>query len=198
MIRLTQCVASAALALGLSAGGATAQTALTIGTGAGVSVPIGDLGDFYGIGWNAQANVGVHNTMWPVGLRFDVAYNSLPGDAIEGEDGDIPGLNIISGLANVELYVARAAAGGGLFLVGGAGIHNIDSDFEGAEGVTKFGLLGGAGYKLAMTNLFLGIEGKFHHIFTDSDESGDQPGVLSGSAQFIPVTVFVEIPLGGR
>ena len=185
MIRLTRGVASAAVALALFAGAAQAQTAFTIGTGAGISVPIGDLSDTHGLGWNAQANLGLHNTMWPVALRFDFMYHSLPGDdegVIEFSD-----LQVLAGVANAELYVARGANGGGFFVVGGAGVYNFDAESENdGESSTDFGVLGGAGYKLAMTNLLLSIEGKFHHVFADN------------SVQLIPVNIAVEIPLGGR
>jgi hypothetical protein len=190
MIRLIRGAAGASLALALFAGAANAQTALTIGTGAGLSIPVGDLADATGLGWNAQANVGLNNAAWPVALRFDFMYHSLPGEElVDDTDIELPDLTILAGIANAELYVARSANGGGLFLVGGAGVYNFDSEDVGdvdGDSSTEFGILGGAGYKLAMTNLLLSIEGKFHHIFADN------------SVQLIPVNVAVEIPLGGR
>ena len=190
MNRLIRGAAGAAVAFALSAGAAHAQTALTIGTGAGLSIPVGDLADVTGLGWNAQANLGLNNAAWPVALRFDVMYHSLPGEElVDDTDIELPDLTILAGIANVELYVARSANGGGLFVVGGAGIYNFDSedvgDIDGASS-TEFGILGGAGYKLAMTNLLLSVEGKFHHVFADEN------------AQFIPVNIAVEIPVGGR
>lgn len=181
----------AALGLFGFAGGAQAQTALTVGTGAGLTVPVGDMADFSGLGWNAQVNLGIQNAAWPVALRIDGMYHSLGGEDVEGTSVELPGVNIIAGLANAEFYVARAANGGGFFLVGGVGIYNfdVDDDTEAETGSsTDFGLAGGAGYKLAMTNLMLSIEGKFHNVFTDG-ESG---------TQFIPINIVAEIPLGGR
>ena len=188
MVRMIRGATSALLGLALFAGAAQAQTALTFGTGAGLTIPVGDLADFQGLGWNAQANIGMQNPMWPVGLRFDFMYHTLSGDDVVDElDIELPDLQILAGIANVELYVARAANGGGFFIVGGAGVYNFDSEGDDdGESSTDFGVLGGAGYKLAMTNLLLGIEGKFHHVFADN------------SVQFIPINVVVEIPLGGR
>jgi hypothetical protein len=190
MNRLIRGAAGAALAITLTAGAVNAQTALTVGTGAGLSIPVGDLADVTGLGWNAQANIGLNNPMWPVALRFDVMYHSLPGEEIsDALDIEGPDLTVLAGIANAELYVARAANGGGFFIVGGAGIYNFDAEDVGdieSESSTDFGILGGAGYKLAMTNLLLSIEGKFHHVFADEN------------AQFIPVNIAVEIPLGGR
>ena len=189
-MRLTRAAAATSLALALFAGGAQAQTALTLGTGAGLTIPVGDLGDVTGLGWNAQANVGLTNPAWPVALRLDFMYHNLQGEElVDDTDIELPDVTVLAGIANAELYVARAANGGGLFLVGGAGIYNFDTDEVGgveSESSTDFGILGGAGYKLAMTNLMLSIEGKFHHVFADE------------SAQFIPVNIVVEIPIGGR
>ena len=183
----------AAFGLFALAGSAQAQTALTIGTGAGLTVPVGDLGDSYGLGWNAQVNLGIQNAAWPVALRIDGMYHSLSGEDFELGGVEVEGsaLNVIAGVANAEFYVARNMNGGGFFLVGGVGIYNfdVDDDSEIETGSsTDFGLAGGAGYKLAMTNLMLSIEGKFHNIFTEG-ESG---------AQFIPINIVAEIPLGGR
>lgn len=184
----------AALGLFIFAGGAQAQTAFTVGTGAGLTVPVGDLADFQGLGWNAQVNLGIQNPGWPVAFRIDGMYHSLSGDDIVstgGGDVEWPGLNIIAGVANAEFYVARSANGGGLFLVGGVGIYNTDVDDDSeaeTSSSTDFGLAGGAGYKIAMTNLLLSIEGKFHNIFTEGESN----------AQFIPINIVAEIPLGGR
>jgi hypothetical protein len=193
MTRTVCWIPAAALGLALFADGAQAQTALTVGTGAGLTIPIGDLADAQGLGWNAQGNIGVQNPGWPIALRFDVMYHSLSGEdgAVGGVQFEGRSLQIISGIANAELYVSRAANGGGLFLVGGAGIYNLDAedddDILETESSTDFGLVGGAGYKLAMTNLFLSIEGKFHNIFGEG-----------GDGQLIPINVVVEIPLGGN
>jgi hypothetical protein len=189
MTRSVRWMPLAAIGLFAFAGGAQAQTALTVGTGAGLTVPVGDLGEFQGLGWNAQVNLGIQNAAWPVALRIDGMYHSLSGEDVGNEE--VPGLNVIAGVANAEFYVARSANGGGFFLVGGVGIYNfdIDDDTEGETGSsTDFGLAGGAGYKLAMTNLMLSLEGKFHNVFTEGESN----------TQFIPINIVAEIPLGGR
>jgi hypothetical protein len=182
----------AALGLAVFAGGASAQTALTIGTGAGLTIPVGDVADFQGLGWNAQVNLGIQNSAWPIALRIDGMYHSLSGEDFElgGAQVEGAGLNVIAGIANAEFYVARSASGGGFFLVGGVGLYNtdVDDDNDLTESSTDFGLLGGAGYKIAMTNLLLSIEGKFHNVFTEGESS----------LQFIPINIVAEIPLGGR
>jgi hypothetical protein len=192
MRRTVRWIPLAALGLAAFAANAEAQTALTIGTGAGLTVPVGDLGDSQGLGWNAQVNVGIQNPAWPIALRIDGMYHSLSGEDFEigGVQAEGAGLNVIAGIANAEFYVARSANGGGFFLVGGVGLYNtdVDDDSDLTEGSTNFGLLGGGGYKIAMTNLLLSIEGKFHNIFTEGESNG----------QLIPINIVAEIPFGGR
>jgi hypothetical protein len=180
----------AALGLAVFAGGASAQTALTFGTGAGVAIPVGDLSDTHGLGWNAQVNLGLQNASWPIALRIDAMYHSLSGDDVVEGAAEFADLQVIAGIANAEIYVSRAANGGGFFLVGGVGIYNTDAEDDGldTESSTDFGLLGGAGYKFALTNLLLSLEGKFHNVFTEGESS----------LQFIPINIVAEIPLGGR
>ena len=159
---------------------------VTLGTGAGASIPMGDFGDRADLGWTAQANLGFTKSTWPVGLRFDVAYHALDGaDLGIGEQQDV---TILAGLANLELGIARNASGGGLFLAAGGGVYRFDfgDTLVGEAESTEFGIFAGLAYKLAMTNLFVSLEGKLHHVFTEGD-----------AAQLVPIAVVVEIPIAG-
>jgi hypothetical protein len=166
------------------AGTARAQgTSLTLGTGFGGTPPVGDAADFYNLGWNAQANLGLTNPSWPVGLRFDFMYSSLGGEDILGVENK---LRIIAGLANVELKLTRTPTGGGFFLVGGPGVYNLESEVSLGGSNTEMGVFGGLGYKVAMTNLLVSFEGKFHNVFTDD------------ATQLAPFNLVVEVPLRSR
>lgn len=183
-MKRTRSVALATLLLAASAGAASAQTALTLGTGFGVTIPMGDAADFFNVGWHAQGNIGFSNPEWPVGLRIDGMYHTLGGEDIGGFESE--DLTVIAGVANVQLFLSRNTTGGGLFVVGGGGMYNLDFG-EGTDSETKFGFMGGAGYKFAMTNLMLSLEAKYHHILTDNDP-----------IQLIPITLAVELPMGGN
>lgn len=183
-------LAVATLLLAATAGAAHSQTALTLGTGFGATIPVGDAADFASTGWHAQANLGLTNPDWPVGVRFDGMYHTLGGEDL-GAGLETAGLDIIAGTLNLQLFLSRNVSGGGFFVTGGGGLYNIDSgDDEGlieTESVTKAGIVGGLGYKFGMTNLRLSLEGKYHNIFTEGS-----------STQLIPITILVEIPLGGN
>lgn len=180
----------AALLLAVSAVAAQAQTALTLGTGFGVTIPVGDAADFVSTGWHAQANLGLTNPDWPVGVRLDGMYHTLGGKDL-GAGLESAGLDVIAGTLNLQLFLSRNVSGGGFFVTGGGGFYNLDfGDDDGlieSASVTKAGILGGLGYKFGMTNLRLALEGKFHHIFTENS-----------ATQLIPITILVEIPMGGN
>jgi hypothetical protein len=180
MNRVMRSMASLLVAMAVWASSVQAQSpTVTLGTGAGGTFPIGDFGDTFNAGWNAQANIGLRSPSWPVAFRFDVVYHSLNHDVPFGEND----LGIVAGLANVE-FKFNGATGSGPFIVAGPGYYNLDREVTGGE--SDFGLFAGAGYKIAMTNLLVSIEGKFHNVFTEGN-----------SSRFIPVGLVVEIPLGG-
>jgi hypothetical protein len=178
-------IGTAALALLVFAGSVQAQdrTRITVGTGAGGSFPVGSTSDLLGFGWNAQANLGLRNPAWPVGLRLDLVYNVFDGDNTTEVDND---RRVLAGLANLELKFNRNSDSG-FFIVGGPGYYSLEWDAAvGNESQSDPGIFGGAGYRFAMTNLLLNIEGKYHHVFTEGE-----------STKFIPLSIVAEIPLGG-
>ena len=173
------------LALLVFAASAHAQdrTMVTVGTGAGGTIPVGNVAELLDWGWNAQANVGLRNRSWPVGLRFDLVYNAISGENTLGGDNDF---RIIGGLANIELKFNRNSDSG-LYIVGGPGYYSLEWEAAvGNDSQSDPGIFGGAGYRFAMTNLLLSIEGKYHHIFTETE-----------ATRFIPISIVAEIPIGG-
>lgn len=173
-------LAPSAVLVAVLAGGVRGQepVRVSLGTGFGATLPVGDASDVLDVGWHAQAILGLSKTTWPVGLRFDVGYHSLGGSGTL-----LPDLRIISGLANLELRLNRAGGPGGFFLAAGPGVYNME--FGDGPSETEFGIFGGVGYKFAMTNLLLSLEGKFHNIFTEAN-----------STQLIPFSIVAELPLG--
>lgn len=184
-------------ALALAAAPAAAQSGVTFGVGGGVSVPLGDFADENvggaELGWAAQASLGFQGgANLPVGFRIDgmiqrFSINEDFGEVIEDFNADY---QLISGTANV-VYAFQSSPTSTFrpYLIGGAGIYNLDlkgddADGLGFEGVTKFGLNGGAGFNFAAGNIGLFIEGRFHNVFTEGSNTNFIPimlGVRFGS-----------------
>ena len=183
MNRMTRAVAGLSFGLVATAGVAGAQDmgptrAVSFGIAAGATVPTGDLGDFYGTGFNVMGTLGYQPVAMPVGLRFDVAWHSLGlNDDFDFEDAD--DLRIISGTANAVLSVSNT---GGIkpYVLGGVGLYNYDA---GGDSETKFGLNGGGGLEFQLAGFSTFLEARYHHAFTDDDE---------GAVQFIPVVFGVK------
>lgn len=145
-----------------------ATRAFSLGIAAGATVPMGDFGDFYGIGFNVMGTLGFQPAAMPVGVRFDVAYHSLgvDEDLLEvGEDAD--DLSIISGTANAVLTVSNA---GGVrpYLIGGIGMYRSDPG-NGLDASTDFGINGGGGLEFGLAGFSTFLEARYHNVFTDGD-----------------------------
>lgn len=174
MKRMLSAVAGLSLGLVAAAGVAGAQQmggtrAVQFGIGAGATVPMGDVGDFYGTGFHVMGSLSFQPAAMPVGLRLDVTWNSLGLDDDLGLSG-AEDLRVISGTANAVLTIANS---GGVkpYVLGGVGIYNING---GGDGETKFGLNGGGGIEFPLAGFSTFLEARLHHVFTDDDAMGVQ------------------------
>jgi hypothetical protein len=74
------------------------------------------------------------------------------------------------------------------YLIGGGGVYNLDVKGDDApddvESLTKFGINAGAGFDFKAGSAGLFVEGRFHNVFTEGDNTS-----------FIPISVGVR--LGG-
>ena len=199
-------VKAAALGLAVMAGtagaqGAGATRAVSFGIAAGATVPVGDVADFEGTGFNVMGTLGIQPIAMPVGLRFDVSYHSLSGEDFEsivvdrrvrpnlkttgpvpnrqvvpGDDfGSAPDLHIWAGTANAVLTVSNTA-GIKPYVLGGVGLYNIGCD--GCESETKFGLNGGGGLEFALSGFNTFVEARFQSIFTEDSNTNIIPIVF--------------------
>lgn len=177
---------AAAAAFALVAAPAEAQTGVTFGVGGGLDVPLADFADAAGTGFHGMAFVGFQGgANLPVGFRVDGMFQRFSGeaDAIGEDDFDVD-WQLISGSANVVYEFATSEETRFRpYLIGGGGLYNLDlkgdeADDLGFESATKFGLNGGAGFNFAMGNVGLFIEGRFHNVFTEGNNTN-----------FVPITL---------
>jgi opacity protein-like surface antigen len=191
-MRLLECVSCATLALALSASAAPAQSPVQFGIGGGAAIPIGDLSDQNKIGWQGMALVRFKPGSSPIGFQIDGNYQRMTF-----EDGFFAGAGrtrIINGTANlVFTFPTSDEARFRPYLIGGAGIYNVDRDAEASDNfdfeTTKFGLNGGVGFEFGAGAAAVFLEGRFHNIF---EGTLDDIGGTSG-ASIIPITLGVKI-----
>jgi opacity protein-like surface antigen len=172
----------AALVGAASMAHAQQQSALSYGASGGLTLPIGDLGDFQGTGLNLQGHAFYKPSSTPFGLRGDLGFWTTGGKSINsgGITGSSQGIRWITANANA-IYNFEGAKDATFvpYVIGGVGLYNANRNVG-----TNFGfnLGGGATFRLAGFDAF--GEARFHSIFTDGNSSSIIP--LSFGIRFKP------------
>jgi hypothetical protein len=169
-------VALAAVALAASTSSAQSAKPVSLGISAGAVFPMSDLGNDYATGYNGTVSLGFNSPGSPIGFRIDGMYNKMAAQDFVG----LPDVTIMS--ANANIVYALPGVGLRPYLIGGAGVYNLQSDaataFTGNNSSTKLGLNGGVGVAFPLSGFNTFAEARIHHVFTDDGYS----------TTFIPVT----------
>ena len=152
--------------------------------GGGASIPTGKFSELANMGWHATGslNFGRHDSR--LGLLIDGTYSEFGFD-VEGFDVK---QRWIYGTANLVYRFKRAGSDASRFnpyVLGGGGVYNSkgignDADLFGDDSSTDFGLNAGLGLNYTVSRIVLYLEGRYHTVFTDADDS-----------HFIPVTLGI-------
>jgi len=148
--------------------------------GGGVSIPSGNFDDFAKLGWHGMAAVSYTPQTVPVGFQLDGNFSRLSDES----PLDIKS-QLIYGTGNV-VYKFKTSEDTRFrpYLIGGGGVYNLDVKGDdvgiGTESVTKFGINAGAGFDFKAGSAGVFVEGRFHNVFTEGDNTN-----------FIPITVGV-------
>jgi hypothetical protein len=152
--------------------------------GGGASIPTGKFSELANMGWHATGslNFGRHDSR--LGLLIDGTYSEFGFD-VEGFDVK---QRWIYGTANLVYRFKRAGSEASRFnpyVIGGGGVYNSkgignDADLFGDDSSTDFGLNAGLGLNYTVSRIVLYLEGRYHTVFTEADDS-----------HFIPVTLGV-------
>ena len=179
MSAIRSVVLGAVLMASVGAAPAVAQGA-EFSLGGGVTSPLGNFDDGFKLGWHGTGAVSYVPPNLPVGFQIDGTFSRLSDES----DFDVKS-QMIYGTGNV-VYKFKVAEDTRFrpYLIGGGGVYNLD--FKGddvsssVESVTKFGINAGAGFDFKAGAAGLFLEGRFHNVFTEGDNTN-----------FIPITVGV-------
>lgn len=153
---------------------ARAQSPISLGVGAGITMPRDDLESTADRGYHGLATLRLGLPLVPVHLRVDGMYGQLPAASSVGSDLQFTSATVNLGYDVIPLAVFSA------YVVGGAGYYWTKLDVSGADRVRNSGWNAGAGVRLSLGALRLFAEARYHAI-----------SVASGDARVIPVTVGV-------
>jgi hypothetical protein len=183
MSAIRSVVMGAVLMASAGVGSALAQGA-EFSLGGGVTLPLGNFDDAAKLGWHGTGAVSFVPENVPVGFQIDGTFSRLSDES----PLDIKS-QLIYGTGNV-VYKFKTSEDTRFrpYLIGGAGVYNLDAKGDDVsdlvESVTKFGLNAGAGFDFKAGSAGVFVEGRFHNVFTEGDNTN-----------FIPFTVGVR--LGG-
>lgn len=165
-------VATAALWVALAMGSAAleAQSPVSLGVGAGVTMPRDDLESSTDRGYHGMATLRLGVPLVPVHLRADLMHGQLGGVSGAGD------VQITSATLNVGYDVIPLAVFS-VYAVAGGGYYWTKLDVPGADRVRNSGWNAGAGVRLSLGAVRLFAEARYHAIQVDN-----------GNARVVPVT----------
>jgi hypothetical protein len=132
--------------------------------GGGASLPTGKFSELANVGWHATGSLNFGRQDSRLGLLIDGTSSEFGFD------------------------VKRAGSEASRFnpyVIGGGGVYNSkgigdDASLFGDDSSTDFGLNAGLGLNYTVSRVVLYLEGRYHTVFTDADDS-----------HFIPVTLGI-------
>ena len=169
MSRRAIALAAIAIALVSAPVAAHAQSPVKFGLAAGATLPQGDVGDVFNMGYHISGSVTGKPAMSPVGIRGEVMFHSFAADEETIFDGD--NLNVLAGIINAEIGMSGVAARP--YVIGGLGMYR--STFGDFDAETDFGFNIGAGIDFALSGFSSFAEIRFHSIQTEGESTNIIP-----------------------
>jgi hypothetical protein len=163
MNRIARGVLVAGVVASIAAGGAQAQARGYFGFGAGASVPTGDFGDGYKVGWIAQVVAGITGPTGVIGGRVNGSITRHNHDTLNDNTAKLVG-------AMGDLVFSPGGADSKVrpYLLGGIGFQNVKLEAGQLENsVTELAYNFGAGITVALSKAKLFVEGRWLSVQTD-------------------------------
>lgn len=179
-------IVGAAMFAALAAVAPTAQAqssgGVVYGISGGLTLPVGDLGDVQGSGFNLQGHATLKPSSTPFAVRGDLGLWTTGGKSFNqlGVSGSTKSVTWFTGNVNaVYNFEGSKDATFVPYVLGGVGLYNGSQNFG-----TKFGVNAGGGVTFKLSGFDAFAEARFHNIFTDGNSSRIIP--LSFGINFKP------------
>jgi hypothetical protein len=136
----------------------TLQAQTSFSVAAGATMPVGDTGDGFDMGYHATVGLGIKPPLAPVGFRGEVMYSQMESKVFNNI-----GSRVVAGIANVTYTLAPQ-----IYAIGGLGMYNGSCTGSAcpaaAESSNDFGFNIGGGVNVPLTGLGVYIEARLHVI----------------------------------
>lgn len=181
IIRMSVCAALVAMpAMAIAQG-----RPITLGVSGGASLPIGDLGDAYSVGYAVAGHVYLKPaSSSKLGFRGDVGYDSFSAKSSSSVSN--ANYSVLSAMANVMVNMGEEMGTRRPYILGGGGLLRSKStvktsgvDFEATS--SDLGVQGGVGMNFALSGFSTFLEAKYVYAFVDN-----------GSLSYIPITFGIK------
>lgn len=167
----------------------------SFGISGGASIPTGDLSSGSNTGYNITGSLAFGAPALPVGLRFDVGYNSfgVKNNTTQNAGVDNANTRLIPITANLVLPIPVAGSGFRPYLIGGAGMYNTrisatsnnnGVSYTASQSENDFGFNLGGGLTIPLTGFNAFVEARYNRVSIGNNLGG-------GTATFVPITFGV-------
>jgi opacity protein-like surface antigen len=163
-----------------------------IGIGGGASIPIADAKDALKNGYTAHAWVSLTPPILPVTLRAAIDYQksdlgTVTTRTFTGVPGPTGNNQVIAGLANMRINLMRGVVEP--YITAGLGGYSVKTDPSGtgtpSESKVHFGINGGAGLAVRISQIHVYVEGRVDNVYTDKG------AIDTKTIQLVPVTLGI-------
>jgi hypothetical protein len=146
---------------------------IRFGVGGGLTMPLGNYGDFDKAGWNLVGVLQLPISQSPIHLRFDAMYGQTSHKSGLGSGST----TLTGATADLLYHLGDRAAKVRPYVLGGLGFYNVDA-FGSSNSKLAFGLGGGILFGVGTMHAFL--EGRYMSVQTSGS-----------SLNFLPISVGV-------
>ena len=185
----------------------TTTPPVMVSIAAGPAVPMGNVGDFAKTGFTVGGGIEFGSSIFPFGLRAELAYSRLGKNDPSFTDPDLGTFsakatpNILNVNLNAIVAPKVPAAQIRPYAIAGVGFYHstIDMEFT-AGGPTisndekkgSFGLNGGAGVRFQFVGFSSFVEARYHHVVKGIPDAESSDGSWK-SAGYLPIVFGINI-----
>lgn len=157
------------------------QKMYALAVGGGAAIPVGKLGDTQKTGYNGIVALAIGVAELPIGVRFDVIYNSFSRKDLTSPPSNTYRFRIAGLLGNIIYAFPGTTAK--TYIVAGGGLYATRLDVAGTKWDRDFGLNAGLGATFGLGPIASFVESRYHFVRREPAKGG--------VIHFVPITLGI-------